>query len=213
MIASGYQIMVKQIASERPILEDLSRVFPKGAPKPGTLTEISGVPGTGRSEMLLRIIARTVLPHAYGGKSSKVILMDLNHKVDQVDEVLRDVVTANGTFTVQEDITDIVKNGLGSIINVACYSSEQFDLALDELEDLLWDNEDVSLLAIDGLDAFYWEDCYLRLQRMATHYKRLCQRLKAICREHNICCIYTLDDNYLQSKSSKNKFPSKNVFP
>ncbi|XP_075164829.1 X-ray repair cross complementing 2 [Haematobia irritans] len=200
MIASGYEILVKQTANKRRTLEGLCHIFPKSAPKPSTLTEISGTPGSGRSELLVRLIARTILPDAYKGKSSQVIFLDLNHKIDEIEKYIREIIDACGSIE-HIEATTVTTNCLNSIIRMACYSSEQLDIAFDEqLEDLLWDNENISLLAIDGLDSFYWEDCYGRLQRMSTHYKRLCQRLKSICQQHNICCIYTVDAYYLQSK-------------
>ncbi|XP_073811363.1 X-ray repair cross complementing 2 isoform X3 [Musca autumnalis] len=212
MIASGYQLMVQSKADKRPSLENLwPNVFPPDTPKHSSLTEITGEEN---EALLLNVIARTILPKQYGGKSSQVILFDLNHKMDEIDKYLLNAMSLNEHFS-QEDrnFTDeIVKECLNSIIYISCYSAEQFDLAIEELEDLLWDNENVSLLAIDGLDAFYWDDCYDRLRRMITHYRKLCQRLQKICKEHKICCIYTVETNYVQAKTdSKGKVsnPSK----
>ncbi|XP_061400742.1 uncharacterized protein LOC133336459 [Musca vetustissima] len=211
MIATGYQLMVRLKAEKRPQLENLwPNVLPPGGPMPGSLTEISGVKD---EELLLKIIARTVLPEQYGGKSSQVILVDLNHKIDEIEKYLLDVMSLSENFS-QEDptlIDDILWKCLNSIIYISCYSSEQFDLALEELEDILWDEENVSLLAIDGLDAFYWDDCYDRLQRMITHYRKMCQRLQRICQEHKVCCIYTVETNYLQHKSNS-KAKVSNVY-
>ncbi|XP_019895139.1 uncharacterized protein LOC101897537 isoform X1 [Musca domestica] len=200
MIATGYQIMVQTKAEKRPSVENLwPCVFPPDAPKHGTLTEISGVK---EEELLLKIIARTVLPEKYGGKSSQVVLLDLNHKIDEIEKHLLDVMSLSENFS-QEDpnrTDDIIRTCLDSIIFIACYSSEQFDLALEELEELLWNNENITLLSIFGLDAFYWDDCYDRLQRMIIHYRNLCQRLQKICKQHKICCIFTMETNYLQTK-------------
>lgn len=203
MIANGYQIIMRQKAGRRPLLENIwPEVFPMGFPLGKTLTEISGQPATGKSLILYHIMARAVIPREYGGKSSKVIFIDAKHKTGVVDfkKCLLNVAldTANANNPPAEP--DVLNKCLESVIYLACYSTEQFQIALDDLEDLLWDHGDVALLAIDGLDTFYWEDCYRKVLRMSTHYHKLCQRIKPICQESNISCMYTLDTNYLKRR-------------
>lgn len=208
MIASGYQILVKQKAQQRRSLENLlPQMFSPyvDAPKPKTLTEISGLDGID-SELLLLLVLRSVLPQEpYVGKSCDVIFIDLNHKLDFGGDILKTTLMSlvePNSLNSQSELTNLSRKCLESIIHMSCYTPEKFELALEELEDILWDRSNVSLLAIDGLDTFYWDDCHERLQRMSTHFKKLCQRLKSICLEHNICCIFTVGSNYLQSKCS-----------
>lgn len=204
MILSGYQLMVRSFAAQRPTLNNIwNEVFLPNGPQEKSLIEISGAPGTGKSLLLYELMARATLSTFYGGKHAQIIFIDLSHKFDL--NVFIDIVqnTMNRHFMVssQRPLVDSLKWPCESIINVPCYSADQFEIAFEDIEELLWDNKRVSMIAIDALDTFYWDECNHQVQRMNTHYKKLIQRLKPICQEHNICCAYTVDANYLMTKS------------
>ncbi|KAI8127493.1 hypothetical protein FF38_13169 [Lucilia cuprina] len=205
MILSGYQFMVKSIAHQRPTLNNIwSEVFPANGPQAKSLIEISGASGTGKRILLYELMARASLPTYYGGKYSQIIFVDCCHKFDWdfYKECVKNVISQNVLLCSQK----AVKYNYGSIIHLPCYLADQFKFAFVDIEELLWDYKKVSLLAIDGLDTFYWDDCYTQLQRMTTHYKKLLQRLKSLCQEHNICCAYTVDVNYVLPKSKISSF-------
>lgn len=196
--------MVKTFAAQRPSLKNLwEDVFPANEPRAKSLIEISGAPGTGKRLILKEMMARVCQTEFYGGKSGQVIFVDLSHKFDMssFEKSLKHVMNETTVVCSQRSLENCIKY-CEPIIHLPCYTPDQFELAFQDIEDLLWNHKKVSLLAIDGLDAFYWDDCYAQLQRKSTHYKKHIQRLKSLCQEHNICCAYTVDENYLQTKST-----------
>ncbi|XP_037827692.1 uncharacterized protein LOC119615756 [Lucilia sericata] len=205
MILSGYQFMVKSIANQRPALNNIwSEVFPANGPQAKSLIEISGASGTGKRIVLYELMARASLPIYYGGKYSQIIFVDCCQKFDWdfYKKCVENVMNQNVLICSQK----AVRYNYESIIHLPCYLADQFEFAFVDIEELLWDYKKVSLLAIDGLDTFYWDDCNTQLQRMTTHYKKLLQRLKSLCQEHNICCAYTVDANYVLPKSKINAY-------
>ncbi|XP_065361593.1 DNA repair protein XRCC2-like [Calliphora vicina] len=209
MILSGYQFKIKSIATQRPALKNIwNEVFPANGPQAKSLVEISGAPGTGKRILLYELMARATLSTCFGGKDSQVIFVDLCHKFDasSFTEYVKNVMNKNVSATSHRSLENSVKYPCESIIHLPCYLPDQFEFAFKDIEELLCDHKRVSLVAIDGLDTFYWDDCNTQLQRMTTHYKKLIQRLKPICQEHNICCAYTVDANYLLPKSKRSAY-------
>lgn len=172
-------------------------LFPNNAPAPKSLIEISGAPGTGKSIVLQELMARALLMNTYSGYNYHVLFLDLTHKFH-----------LNGFIAFLENLMkrDIdsshqpVENRLTtcceSLICLDCYSSEQFEFVFEEFDDLLSNGNRFSLIAIDGLDSFYWDECINPL-----HYINLLQSLKILCQQHNICCAYTVDEIYVAQKA------------
>ena len=213
MIQSGYQVMVKCNATQRPSLANIwEEVFPLNEPRAKSLIEISGSAGTGKRLALYQLITRAAVTECVGGKCSQVILIDLVHKFDMssLEECIKRFIrTSNPGASTQLSIDCAISKYTQTIMHLPCYSLDQFELAFEEIEELLWDHKNVALLAIDGIETFYWEDCRYQLQRMTTHYKKLVKRLKQLCETHNIYCVYTADDKYLSKISAL--FPQTNI--
>ncbi|TMW46665.1 hypothetical protein DOY81_008260 [Sarcophaga bullata] len=206
MIQSGYQVMVKCNATQRPSLANIwKEVFPLNEPRAKSLIGISGSAGTGKRLALYQLITRAAVTECVGGKYSQVILLDLVHKFDMSsleDCIKRFIEKENPVASPQLSSECAITKYTETILHLPCYSLDQFELAFEEIDDLLWDHKNVALLAIDGLETFYWEDCRYQLQRMTTHYKKLVQRLKQLCETHNIYCVYTADASYLSKMNA-----------
>lgn len=206
MIESGYHRIVKCNTTEKSSLANIwKEVFPINEPREKSLIEISGYAGTGKRFVLYKLISRAALLERFGGKYSQVILLDLVHKFDF--NIFENQIHTEISIKCSPQLSSeyAIENYCENIIHLPCYSSDQFELAFEEIENLLWEQKNIVLLAIDGIETFYWEDCRNQLQRMTTHYKKLIQRLKQLCEIHNICCVYTGDTNYL---SKMNPLPT-----
>lgn len=214
MIQSGYQLMVKCNATQRPTLANIwEEVFPLNEPRAKSLIEISGSAGTGKRLALYQLITRAAVTECVGGKDSQVILLDLKHKFDMssLEDCIKRFIEKQKPVVASSQLSSefAVTKYTQAIMHLPCYSLDQFELVFDDIEELLWDHKNVALLAIDGLETFYWEDCRHQLQRMTTHYKKQVQRLEQLCKTHNICCAYTVDGNYLFKMNAL--FPQTNI--
>ncbi|XP_055857571.1 uncharacterized protein LOC129920275 [Episyrphus balteatus] len=202
-IFNAFELLVAQKASIRPKLQSLSKdLFPSNGPAPKSLIEISGPSNSGKTLLLNEIIALTILPTYFNGKDSNVVLIDLDHKlsIPHLMKVAEKIIKNSGEKTSQEDMQFTIELRMQSVQIINCYSPDQFEMAMDTLEDLLVSNPDIALLAIDNIGAYYWLDTDSKLVRKETHYKNHIARLKNICRKHNIVCAFTMESNYIQTK-------------
>ncbi|XP_037941531.1 uncharacterized protein LOC119674464 [Teleopsis dalmanni] len=194
------------MAHKRPFLDNLdANILPCGGLKPKSLVEISGASNTGKSLVLNQLIARCLPPTYFGGKYCDAILIDLGHKfsVQHFEKLVTRVINESGEkCTPAENIT-VIHNCLNSVTALNCYTAEDFDLAFDIVEDILWENQNVSLLAIDTLDAFYWADTHKKLVRMTTHYNKLVTKLKQLFLQNNYHALnHTIGLTIWTSKSN-----------
>ncbi|XP_017476081.1 PREDICTED: DNA repair protein XRCC2 [Rhagoletis zephyria] len=205
-IFNAFEGCMGEIAYRRPTLHDLdTEVFANDAPLSKSLTEISGPAEAGKSMLLWRLMARCLAPTYFGGRNCDIIFIDLRHKFDieHFQKQIRRMVVSSTEQHTATELEEVVEKCLDSIHWLSCYSSNHFDAALETADILLMKHPDCALIAIDGLDAFYWLDTYARRIRMQTHYSRNVDRLRSLCDRHSVCCAYTVDTNYINAKRAK----------
>uniref|UniRef100_A0A0A1XMZ9 DNA repair protein XRCC2 n=1 Tax=Zeugodacus cucurbitae TaxID=28588 RepID=A0A0A1XMZ9_ZEUCU len=112
-------------------------------------------------------------------------------------------VAASGEQHTAAESQSVVEKCFDSMHLLNCYSSKHFKAALEIVDGLLLKHSDCSMVAIDGLDAFYWLDTYECRIRMQTHYARNVERLRKLCDRHGVCCAYTVNATYLSAKKLK----------
>lgn len=208
VVISAYTAVIQQLAEARPTIESIGiDIFPDGGPTPMSLVEISGRPNSGKTAVLSEIMARCLPPTYFSGRYCDVIFLNLDHKLSIPNFVknIKRIIVDSGEPSTLHEVDSVVESCLDSIQIINCFSSEEFDLAIESLEDILLANRNVALVAIDNIEAFYWNDVHKKLVRMSTHYNRHVRKLKNICEAHKISCVYTVDSNCLETKSSSVK--------
>ena len=203
---SGAQLVARITSNLRPTLEGLNKhLFPNYGPKPMEAIEISGGVNVGKTLLLLEIIAQTILPTDYDGKGISVIFIDLNANFPMFmlmsileKHVLHHKMKTNATADTEElcaatsNVQEIVHAALKNIISFNCFSGEEFEFALINVTEMLSTRQDIGLLAIDSLGAFYWTDrTAANPKRMDTYLGGLVERLHKITSDHRAVLIYT----------------------
>uniref|UniRef100_UPI00358F4CCB DNA repair protein XRCC2 isoform X4 n=1 Tax=Myxine glutinosa TaxID=7769 RepID=UPI00358F4CCB len=146
-----------------------TELFPKEAPRCGDVVELHGPEGCGKSEMLLRLIARCILPRYAGGSESYAVLLDCDLHFD----FLRFVALLERMLKSSQLLLTLSGLEAGGAA------------ALPRLR----------LLAVDGLSAFYWID---RAPAMApgagqaiTTLQRCCSLLGRLAAAHPVVVVAT----------------------
>lgn len=215
-ILSGYDAIVGSLASDRPSVTNIwSEIFPNmdESSHCGQLIGVEGLSGTGKSMLLYQSLTHTLAPFNWGGQQSQALLMDLTHRngwrviQKQLELLARnsgESLEATGQTTSEERQMELLgfqeklDQALRSLILYDCYSNEQLTIALKTLDNLLWSNGAIALIAIDGLDSFYWDIGNPRRRerlRYVTYCQELLQRIREVCVNHKVCCLYTLEKN------------------
>ncbi|XP_030377243.1 DNA repair protein XRCC2 homolog [Scaptodrosophila lebanonensis] len=200
------EFVLQQRGEKRPRISGLSpRIFQEG-PAAKALVEISGKTDTGKSFLLMELMARCALPSSFDGKGCDVILLNLSHKLSgplfkrRFLDMMKE--TATDHLHSADELNKAANECLKAIKILNCYSSEELELALVMLDHLLAENEGVALIAVDTLCEFYWLDVREKRMRKHSYYMQWLSRLSQICNKHNVCCMYTLDQSFAEQKAT-----------
>ncbi|XP_078577741.1 DNA repair protein XRCC2-like [Branchiostoma floridae x Branchiostoma japonicum] len=149
---SGAQLLAR--LGSRPSLVQLETALFRAdmGPKSGDAIELYGPEGTAKTEMLLHLTARCILPASLGGLEAGVVFIDNDYHFD----ILRLVTILEGRLDTTDE--DRVKQCLGRLYIVRCNSSEQLVITLHSLEHIIASSSEVALLIVDSISAFYWLD-------------------------------------------------------
>ncbi|XP_028895927.2 DNA repair protein XRCC2 [Zeugodacus cucurbitae] len=205
-VFNAFEGCVEEMANQRPSLQDMDiEVFPANSPKAKSLIEISGTTESGKSLLLWRLMVRCLTPTYFGGRNCDLIFIDLRHKFDieSFEQQILSLVAASGEQHTAAESQSVVEKCFDSMHLLNCYSSKHLKAALEIVDGLLLKHSDCSMVAIDGLDAFYWLDTYECRIRRQTHYARNVERLRKLCDRHGVCCAYTVNATYLSAKKLK----------
>lgn len=196
-ISSAANVYLRQLGEARPRITELNpNIFTKGGPAPKSLVEISGKRKSGKTFLLMQIIANCLI-------NCDVILINISHKIDyQVfGKLVQDAVKNANPNATGVQLQEIYENCLNSLEIINCFSSQNVRMALKALDNhILFDNERISLVAIDGLCEFYWLDLPQNVRiRKYKYYMNILEEINKICKRFYVCCIYTVDSSFLKN--------------
>uniref|UniRef100_S4RQQ1 X-ray repair cross complementing 2 n=1 Tax=Petromyzon marinus TaxID=7757 RepID=S4RQQ1_PETMA len=167
-----------------------TELFPVGLPRPGDVIELHGPEGSGKTEVVYRLLASCVLPVEAGGLGMRAILLDADLHFD----LLRLVGMLERRIRAA---AELALRGCLSCLSIAtCHTVSQLELTLLALEEqvalppLLGSNRPhVGLLVLDGLSAFYWMDQPCPGSTSVT--ERCCEVLSRMARQQGLVLIAT----------------------
>lgn len=193
-ITSGANLYLKQLGEQRPRIADLNpTVFPEGGPEPTSLVEISGVRRSGKTLLLMQLVAQYLT-------RCDVIFLNVSHKIDVqvLGRLVREAVQTASPDATATELQEACEKSMNSLEIIDCFSSQQIELVLKALDQfILLDNERISLIVVDALCEFYWYDLKPDVrQRKYTYYMNWLGQLKKICNRFYVSCIYTIDSSF-----------------
>ncbi|XP_026481665.1 DNA repair protein XRCC2-like [Ctenocephalides felis] len=195
---SGLQLLSR--LDDRPLLNDFDTVlFPNGGPFPKEIIEITGDSNTGKTLLLTEIIAKAILPVRHGGRNVGVILID----TDCHFQIIK-LVTALEKFatTQDEDINDIIKESLVNFNILQCHDSMQLNVTIKRLDDILIQNTDVCILAMDNISSFYWSE--QNQIKMDTYYRTILRSIQGATWEYKVVFFYTRPGYFFTKNTGDN---------
>lgn len=200
----------------RPRIDNLnSKIFPNNGPYPREIAEISGETGVGKTTLLLEIMAKVILPTAYGGKDGMVLFLitENNFNISKLMAVMEKIIRNNGA--VPNDLTDIIeviKKSLQNIMFRRCFNDQQLELGILKLDETFHNNNRYSLLAVDNIAAFYWMKVSDSNKiRMDIYTNDLLKKLIRVIDNHQLVLVYTKPAYYVSNSCSSSNSVSKRI--
>ena len=156
---------------------------------------------------------KTILPKDYqnvyvGGQNGAVVLLNTDHhfqifKLVTLMEMFLVKCTSSDNKT-KLNITEIetlIKDSLKNLFIFTCNSSTELAVTIISLENLLLGNTNVSLLLLDSISAYYWQDSVgmNKTKKMDVYANDIRKQLNKYLSGFGIIIMYTRP-TYFQSK-------------
>ncbi|KXN89923.1 DNA repair protein XRCC2, partial [Leucoagaricus sp. SymC.cos] len=161
--------------------EHLDKTRPAFSCKRGDVIEVQGPAASGKSHLFYYLLINCILPPSYSsqifnGWGKAAILLDADHKfnIQRFDQLLRSRLRRllPGNTSMIEAVTT---EALGRLHVFRPTSSHQLAATVQHLPMYLATNlpeEDLGILAVDSITAFYWPDRYILEEARAGNLTR-----------------------------------------
>lgn len=201
----------------RPSIAKLSpEIIPNNGPHPSEIIEINGDTNVGKSMLLMEFIGQAIIPIDYGGRGANVILIDLTCNFPWLifpaileKHILHYQITTAATSNTEDlrnasnDVKDVIHAAMKNLETYQCFSTDELERALVKIDSLLPSHQNVSLLAIESLGTFYWNDISATQPiRMDAYLRNLVKTVKKVVDRCRITLMYTRPA-YLQNASNE----------
>ncbi|XP_073978179.1 X-ray repair cross complementing 2 [Rhodnius prolixus] len=193
---------------KRPSLQGLdAHLFPNG-PKPREVIEITGEAGTGKTLLLLEFIKKSILPIRYNefqidGLEAEVVYMNCDHhfNIFKLVSLMEDYLSRCLLTPDSDLIEEIISTSLKRLTVFNIFDSETMMTTFHLLSNLLCMNSNISLILIDSISAYYWQDAMIRgIRKMDLYVLTVLKLLHKSIKDFQVTVIFTRPQ-YFQSKS------------
>eukprot|EP00106_Octopus_bimaculoides_P017603 XP_014785045.1 PREDICTED: DNA repair protein XRCC2-like [Octopus bimaculoides] len=234
-VETGSELLAR-LGTRVPLSNIVPELFGEGSSS-GEIIEFFGEEGTGKTELLLNLITRCILPKVWqnipvDGPESKVVFISTDYKFSILRLVL--ILEKKITKILQSHFSELSQNAndgdnvtkpdmesevqlftddcLQRVQVVYCSSSWQLFLTLHSLEYQLTTDASYSLLVIDSISTFYWLDRFCandNISNQGLNIRRITKILKKFVNDLNISVIAT-KLSLFKPKYSDNLDPTNN---
>ena len=191
-------------------LDALDKKLFQGLPQPvqvKDVIEFYGDNGSGKTQILLHLIANCILPQKWkdvsiGGREVSVIFVDTDYHFSllRVVEILEERITScflqqGMPMTSTAALEAFIKSCLARLIVARCNSTEELLDTMRCFDKLLCNRTDICVMMIDSISAFYYQD---KSEGGGTYYgqerqqKKLVEILRRYIDRHYLVVIATL---------------------
>ncbi|PSN46374.1 hypothetical protein C0J52_05726 [Blattella germanica] len=216
---SGLQLLAR--LSTRPELHGLEEKLFSDGLKLGDVVEISGDLGSGKTFLITQLLAKCLLPKMWngiqiGGVGAGAIIVNTEHnfqllklvnlmessllKTSFAPQAGSSGETQNQDLVDSQTIEKIIKQALSNLTILNCYDRVQLLVTFHSLENILASNSKISLIVLDSLSAYYWQDIPLGgIRKMDLYLKKTLKTLQSCIKEHKTVIIFSKQTHF-QSK-------------
>ncbi|XP_028400050.1 DNA repair protein XRCC2-like [Dendronephthya gigantea] len=155
------------------LLDGLDKKLFRSMPRPiqvKDVIELYGDSGSGKTQILLHLIANCILPKSWngielGGRDVGVIFVDTDFHffILRLVEILKERIKScisDRTLPMASvaDMQALIESCLSRLIVAKCSSTEELLETVRNLEKILRERTDICVMMIDSISAFYWLD-------------------------------------------------------
>ncbi|RDD46090.1 DNA repair protein XRCC2 [Trichoplax sp. H2] len=163
----------------------------------GDVVEFYGSEGCGKTEMLLHLMIKCIMPDnfrgiAMNGRSMSVVYIDCDYhfnllRLMSILEQRYCKACQGSNATMVKHSEEFIRKCLERFYIIRCDTIHQLITSLHLLEYSISSNPDIGIMLIDGIGSFYWQDKF----SSSSGVDQLCKIVKYLCDEHNLIVLAT----------------------
>lgn len=198
----------------RPNLDSLNETLFPGGINLGNVVEISGDSGSGKTTLITQCLAKCLLPKTWnefeiGGHGARAVIVNTDHhfqilKLVSVMESLLMKCRESGNIEAQlpkhidsKTAEKIIKESLANLIVLNCYDSVQLFVTFHSIQRILANDPNTSLVIIDSLSAYYWQDAAAGgVRKMDLYLKKMLKVFQSCIKQYRVVVIYTKQTHF-----------------
>lgn len=198
-IESGAQLLARLI--KKPDLENFyPTIFPHGLKK-GEVIEVFSDGCT--SHFINEIISEALIQTRSKGVTAGVLFFktDGNTNYNDLFDVIKKKITTQSDSCprkLDDEFKDIVTN----FHTVDVYDVTQYYITIHNLENILMEYSNITLIIFDTLTAFYWSEQGSKITKMDFYIKNLINSTQKVTKEYKTVCLYTRPAYFCTNKDA-----------
>ncbi|XP_013147583.1 PREDICTED: DNA repair protein RAD51 homolog 3-like isoform X2 [Papilio polytes] len=155
----------------------------------GSITELLGLPGTGKTQICLQLCAAVQVPEALGGLNAKALYIDTNTNfvLKRFTEILSATLTK--CHKLLEECNMSEEEALKNVHYVGAFGLEKFCAFMYQLPKFLAEENNIRLIIIDSI-AFPFKDGITAKQRTGLLFRQMAE-LQRLAVERQIAVVLT----------------------
>lgn len=204
-VESGLQLLSRII--KKPGIENFYPILFETGPKQGDLIELFSDVST--SGLLLDMICEMLLPVQFGGVEVSILILstDGHLKTENIFEYFRKkLMTCIKSNTPNEfgqhlkNVDDIYNDSLKKLLFMEIFDSTQLYITIQNLENVLTQHSNISVVIFDTLTAFYWSEQNVKITKMDLYLKTLLKTIHKVTKDFKVTVLYTRPEYFCSTK-------------
>lgn len=201
-IESGVQLLAR--LAKKPNLENFYPTLFQCGPKCGEVIEVFSE-GCCASHLLIDIISEALIKTRYKDVAAGVLIFNTDGiNYDDLFMVIKKKLLYNMQNVTDTALDKALKETVANLYIVDIYDTTQFYTTIHNLENILIEYSNISLLIFNTLTAFYWSEQGHKITRMDLYIKNLLNLIQKVTKEYKTICLYTRPDYFCSNKDTNN---------
>ncbi|KAJ0181014.1 hypothetical protein K1T71_003099 [Dendrolimus kikuchii] len=207
VIESGMQLLAR--LTKKPNIENFYPILFKSGPKNTDVIEISNDADT--SWLLIDMISEALIPNKVNDSVQVLLIItDGNLNYELFLNVLRSKISNRFSQSNENirHIETIIQETLSKLHLIEIFDANQFYVTIHNLDNILMEHSNISLVIFNSLTAFYWSEQSFKITKMDLYVKNLLQIIQKFIKEYKITCVYTRPQYFISSNTCEGQSSS-----
>lgn len=168
-------------------------LFSDGGPLGGQIIEINVTPGVDYTDIIIDFIVKAILPTKVCNefKEVDIILFNTDFQISLL-KIIKVIEKKLESYDLGSETKVVIEESLKRLIILNCFSFEQFEITVYNLENILTKYENAGLLIIDNILSQFWVAKYdSTMLSFEEHASKILSLIHNRIKEWSIVLMYT----------------------